>query len=100
MLRKAARLRADEVRLVLKNGKTLRTENIVVKYIDAPQSKVAVVVSKKVAKNAPRRNAIRRTLYDSLPRPLPTGVMLVLLVQKNVPDFSADIKTICSKLFS
>ena len=97
MLPKKHRLGAAEVRTVLKHGKVLRTPSLALKYSESSSSKVAAVVSKKVAKGAAGRNAIRRALYHQLPSPLPRAHM-VFLVQKNILDFSSDLKIVCSKL--
>jgi ribonuclease P protein component len=99
MLPQGERLSAEKVRMTLKNGKVLRTPGLVVRYLPAHSSAVAVVVSKKVAKGAVTRNAIRRAVYQALPRPLPL-VQVVFMVQKQAPDYKADIQTICSKLSS
>jgi ribonuclease P protein component len=100
MLSKSNRLSSPEVRAVLKNGRTLRTPNLVVKYIRGEKSKIAVVVSKKIARSAVKRNAIRRAVYRVLSHSLPPRNSAVLLVQKDTSDFSPDIKTLCSKLSS
>lgn len=54
---------------VYRNGKTLRSNYGVIRF--TPKNKhnefrVAVVVSKKVAKSAPVRNRIRRRVYESI----------------------------------
>lgn len=100
MLKGQNRLRSGEVRAVLKDGRVLRGVSLTAKYIQADGSKMAVVVSKKIAKTAVRRNIIRRAVYSALPSPLPPRTWAVFLVQKNVPDYTSDIKTLCSKLFS
>lgn len=97
MLSKHNRLTAREVREILKRGKTLRAPSLVAKYVSGTPAKFAVVISKKVAKKATERNKIRRAIYGALsPDALTSHV--VLLVGKNSPDFSSDIKAICSKL--
>lgn len=85
---------------MLKKGRPLRASNLTVKYIEGQGGKAAVVVSKKIARTAVRRNAIRRSIYGALPRPFPSGAHVVFLVQKSILDYTSDIKTICSKLFS
>lgn len=52
---------------VYRNGKTIRTKYMAIKF--APNSRrdtyrLAVVVSRKVAKSAPVRNRIRRKVYE------------------------------------
>ena len=100
MLPKRNRLGAAEVRRTLKEGKTLRTPNLALKHAEGGGSGAAVVVSKKVARTAVRRNTIRRAIYRAIPHPLPPHTSLVFLVQKNSADYTGDIKTLCSKLFS
>ncbi len=55
------------LRFVYKNGRAVRSRNIILKYIANPHrknSRVAVVVSKKVIKSAVKRNRIRRRVYE------------------------------------
>lgn len=56
------------VKYVYKHGKTLRTSKMSLTF--TPNSKgftrIAVVVSKKVAKSAVKRNRIRRRIYEAL----------------------------------
>lgn len=55
------------LRYVYKNGQTERTRLLTLKYITNPhrkQSRVAVVISKKVLKSAVGRNRVRRRLYE------------------------------------
>lgn len=50
-----------------KNGQTIRTKLFTIKFCPNPRkrfSRVAVVVSKKIAKKAVERNFIRRRLYS------------------------------------
>jgi ribonuclease P protein component len=54
---------------VYKNGRDIRSRLMIVKYIANPHrknSRLAVVVSKKVMKSAVRRNRIRRRVYEYL----------------------------------
>ena len=53
-------------RIVLKHGKAVRSSNFQVKYLDNNKGtyRAAVIVSKKVAKSAPKRNRIRRRVYE------------------------------------
>ncbi len=60
------------LRYVYTNGQVIRTHLATIKYIDNPRrnkSRAAVVVSKKVIKNAVYRNRIRRRIYEYI-RPL------------------------------
>jgi len=59
----------NSLRYVYKNGKTLRGQYFVVRYVDNPKRnnyRAAVVVSKKVHKSAFVRNRIRRKVYEIL----------------------------------
>lgn len=60
---------------VYKNGQALRSHLFTVKFIansHRDESRIAVVVSKKVLKSAVRRNLIRRRLYEYMRTKLPT----------------------------
>lgn len=55
------------LRFVLANGQQARGKSLSIKYTNNPhrhQSRVAIVVSKKVCKHAVDRNRIRRRLYE------------------------------------
>lgn len=55
------------LRYLYKKGKTARTHNFLLRYTPNPTrktSRVSVIVSKKVAKSAARRNRIRRRVYE------------------------------------
>ncbi len=69
-------------------------------YIKEDGGRAAVVISKKIAKNAVERNVLRRTIYHALSNSLPSHVSAVFLAQKNISDYTSDIKTLCSKLSS
>ena len=63
------------LRFLYKNGKTVRSSPITLKYIANPRRKncrFTVVVSKKVVKSAVRRNRIRRRIYEIIRHELPT----------------------------
>jgi ribonuclease P protein component len=54
---------------VYRRGQTVRTKYAAAKFVTntrVPTWRVAVVVSKKIAKSAPDRNRIRRRLYEQL----------------------------------
>ena len=62
------------LRYVYKKGKTIRSSFVTVKYTPNPfrrQSRIAVVVSKKVLKSAVGRNRIRRRIYEIIRKVLP-----------------------------
>ena len=57
-----------------KNGTSVRSHWVVIKYIANPrrkQSRVSVVISKKVHKSAVGRNRIRRRVYEIVRHELP-----------------------------
>lgn len=61
------------LRYMFKNGNTARSRYLVLRYIANPRrrnSRVAIVVSKKIHKQAVRRNRIRRRLYHIVRRKL------------------------------
>lgn len=52
-----------------KNGQTIRTKLFTIKFCPNPRkrfSRIAVVISKKVAKRAVKRNFVRRRIYSLL----------------------------------
>lgn len=60
------------LRFVYKNGQSVRSHFINLKYITNPSrkySRISVVVSKKIIKSAVKRNRIRRRIYEII-RPL------------------------------
>jgi ribonuclease P protein component len=64
----------SSLRYVYKNGQAIRSHSITIKSIANPhrkQSRVAVVISKKVLKSAVRRNLIRRRIYEIIRQKLP-----------------------------
>ena len=57
----------NSLNYVYKNGQVIRSRLIIIKVIANPyrkNSRVAVVISKKVLKSAVRRNRIRRRIYE------------------------------------
>lgn len=57
----------SSLNFVYKNGQAVHGQSVSVRYILNPhrdQSRVAVVVGKKIVKSAVRRNLIRRRLYE------------------------------------
>lgn len=57
------------LRYVYKNGQTDRSRLMTIKFVKNPRrrdSRVAIVVGKKILKSAVRRNKIRRRLYEAL----------------------------------
>lgn len=76
----------NSLRFVYRQGRVARTPNMTLRYIDNPgrvHSRVAIIIAKKVVKSAPKRNRIRRRLYEAVrlhPSLLPAGYDLVLTV--------------------
>jgi len=71
MLRRNYRLRdRKSVARVYRQGKTARTGKLTMRYTQnhTDSTRLAVVVSKKVAKSAPLRNRIRRRLSETFRR--------------------------------
>jgi len=86
MLPKRQRLVAAEVRQVLRKGRSNRATFLSYKHLMGPEAlRVAVVVSKSVAKKATERNRIRRAVYRTL-APLSGTGMGVVFVQKIPPS--------------
>lgn len=97
MLPKTKRLTSQEVRTVLKEGKSVRIGTVSARYTKARDPKAALVVSTKVAKSAVTRNRLRRLGYQALT--LPQGLHMVVFIHSKevTPE---DITALCSKLSS
>lgn len=74
------------LRYVYSKGKVVRSDLFVLKYSLNPRRtrpRIAVVVSKKIAKSAVSRNRIRRRYYEAMRRRLPhldIGCDIVLII--------------------
>jgi ribonuclease P protein component len=66
MLRKAERLGRTEFAQFFKTGKRFHGDHVTIVFTPHPTLHGSVVVSKKVAKSAVKRNLIRRRLYAQL----------------------------------
>ena len=97
MLPKKARLGATEVREILKTGRSARVGGVSAKYVEASDARAAVVVSKKTAKTAVARNALRRRIYTTLDKTLPSRKHVVFFIQTN-PFKTDDLVALCSRL--
>ena len=79
----------NSLRFVYKNGQAIRSRLITVKTIKNPHrkdSRVAVVISKKILKSAVRRNRIRRRIYEYIRVELPNlnGIYdIVVIITSN-----------------
>jgi ribonuclease P protein component len=99
MLPKHKRLTTEGVKEVLAKGKSRRGSVLSLKWLDTSSSfRCAVVVSKKLAKTAVRRNQLRRAAYQALgSSSLPRHGHAILFVQ-SIPAgdlagvFSTEIK--------
>ena len=57
----------NSLSFVYRNGNIVRGKTMSIKYIQNPRrkdSRVAVVISRKVLKSAPKRNRVRRRIYE------------------------------------
>ncbi len=73
MLKSDNRLRGRrEPRIVLKHGRSVREGDFMLKFVERgnEQFRLTVAVSKKVSKNAPLRNSIRRRVYEAIRKEL------------------------------
>jgi len=62
------------LKFLYKNGQTIRSPFLLVKYIKNPHrksSRFTVVVSKKITKSAVKRNTLRRRIYEIIRLSLP-----------------------------
>lgn len=82
---------------LFRQGKTVRQRALALKFVANPrrsQSRVAVVVGRKVTKVAPRRNRIRRRIYEVVrtnwPRLAPGYDMAFFVYDQEVADMDFD----------
>lgn len=92
------------LRYVYKNGEAVRGKLITLKYTANPrrkESRIAVVISKKVLKRAVGRNRVRRRVYEvirhELPETLPQHDLVFLVFSSEIlampqPELEATIK--------
>lgn len=85
------------LRFVYKNGQSIRSRLITIKYTTNPHrkhSRFAVVVSKKVHKSAVGRNRIRRRIYEvvrhELPHLSPAHDVAIMVFSAEVIHLPAD----------
>ncbi|KKU54754.1 MAG: hypothetical protein UX77_C0026G0001 [Parcubacteria group bacterium GW2011_GWA1_47_11] len=97
MLPKTSRLSASEVREIIKSGRSVRSATLSAKFVPSKVSKVAVVVSSKVAKTAVARNKLRRAAYRALRTALPKNTQVVFFLHKPILD-PAELQQLCLKL--
>ncbi|MDD3386669.1 MAG: ribonuclease P protein component [Candidatus Pacebacteria bacterium] len=105
MLPKENRLKKKkEFETVFKNGKTVRSKNIISKYFKSEdnKTKIGFIVSKKVSKKAVERNKIKRRLRASVrenKEMIKDGMNIIIIALpsiKEVPysEINNDIKSI------
>jgi ribonuclease P protein component len=68
MLKKTLRLSRQEIQFIMKNGKDFVSKLFIIKYFKNIKnfSQYCVIVSKKIAKKATKRNHLRRQIYESV----------------------------------
>lgn len=88
MLKKKNRLSKKEFNRFFSSGKRHHSPTLLVVYVPHSEFHAAVVVSKKIAKNAVKRNKIRRRVYGILHGLFKTsgvtGVYIVVVKQSAV----------------
>ena len=94
---------------VYKNGQAVRCHLAIIKVVDnkhRKNSRIAVVISKKVLKSAVRRNRILRRIYETIRAILPTikGVydIAIIVTSSDIinltqPDMSQQINQLISQ---
>lgn len=108
MLKKSARLTSSELKRIFAGPRTsVRGPHFSVSFekILISQGKFAVVVAKKLAGNAVKRNAIRRSVYralDGLPALKHNAIIFVekSLENKDFSEIKAEIQGLLSKMAS
>jgi ribonuclease P protein component len=98
MLKKAFRFHGhNSLNFVHSKGSKVRASFFQLKYTPnnrREDSRLAVIVSKKVAKSAPTRNRIRRRVYESVraqwPMLKPGHDLVITVFEERVADIPAD----------
>jgi ribonuclease P protein component len=104
MLPKKKRLTSHEVRHIIAKGKRLFSTYVSAKIVVVEPFSAAIVVPKRVAKTAVKRNSIRRALYNALRNsPLPVHGRMVVFVDKVpkgplAPAFAEDVRQLLRSL--
>ncbi|MBX4192169.1 ribonuclease P protein component [Candidatus Parcubacteria bacterium] len=107
MLSHGARLRASEVRQIIKSGKSLRSAaapHVSLKYMQSPTFRAAIVVSKSIARTATERNRLRRAAYNALRELAPSfHAQAVLFIQKRpssplAPTLRTEVQSLIGSL--
>ena len=98
----------NSLRYVYKNGSAERTRLVTLKYVTNPhrkQSRVAIVISKKVLKGAVGRNRVRRRLYEAVRRRFdglqaPTDIVLLVFSSEVSTMPSDELELLVDQLFA
>lgn len=84
------------LKFLYNKGKVVRARYVSLKFISNPRredSRLAVVVAKKVSKKAPVRNRIRRRLYEAVrlhwPMLKPGQDMIITVFDENIANISS-----------
>lgn len=82
MLPKKNKLNTEIYEDIFNTGKSFKTDGFIVKYKDLGNNfpSCAVVVSKKNAKNAIKRNYLRRRVYNEFNKKIPTLPFLAFVL--------------------
>ncbi|MGK2896594.1 MAG: ribonuclease P protein component [Candidatus Saccharimonadales bacterium] len=96
------------LKYVYKNGKSVRTQHLTLKYSKNPHRKLsryAVVVSKKIIKGAVGRNRIRRRVFEAIRDDLPYLAepydVVCIVASAELRDIdSSELREIISRAFS
>lgn len=104
MLPKENKLNTDTYNDIFVSGKSLRSDGFIIKYKDLKSGKpsFAVVVSKKNAKNAIKRNYLRRVVYNEINKKidtLPSFGFVFISTKQFVDAEKKDRKIMLEKLF-
>jgi ribonuclease P protein component len=92
MLKKRLRLRGSEVEEVLKDGRSVRSPHMQVKWLGGQEPlRSAAIVAKSVARKATSRNALRRAMYRAIasatpPLPHARALFFLRMVPKEPPS--------------
>ncbi len=90
MLAKENRLKKrKEFEAIFERGKTIKGKNIIVKYLEnrTGETKVGIIVSKKVSKKAVERNKIKRRLREAIRRTdLKRGLSIIIIALPTIKD--------------
>lgn len=103
MLQHSRRLRAEEVRAVMRDGARVRANLSSARFIKVLSGReaFAAVVPKKVAKTAVRRNQLRRQMYEEVRRTSPKAIRAALMLEsspKTNEELRSDLTLLLSKL--